>query len=40
VLSILLDAVPASQAARIAAQITGRARKELYERALRLRPQP
>ena len=39
VLNILLDAVPVSQAARIAAQITGRARKELYERALRLRPQ-
>lgn len=40
VLKILLEAVPVSQAARIAAQITGRARKELYERALRLRPQP
>ena len=40
VLNILLEAVPVSQAARIAAQITGRARKELYERALRLRPQP
>ena len=39
VLNILLEAVPVSQAARIAAQITGRARKELYERALRLRPQ-
>jgi 16S rRNA (cytidine1402-2'-O)-methyltransferase len=39
VLGILLDAVPVSQAARIAAQLTGRARKELYERALRLRPQ-
>jgi 16S rRNA (cytidine1402-2'-O)-methyltransferase len=39
VLDILLEAMPVSQAARIAAQITGRARKELYERALRLRPQ-
>ena len=39
VLNILVEAMPVSQAARIAAQITGRARKELYERALRLRPQ-
>jgi 16S rRNA (cytidine1402-2'-O)-methyltransferase len=39
VLNILLESMPVSQAARIAAQITGRARKELYERALRLRPQ-
>jgi 16S rRNA (cytidine1402-2'-O)-methyltransferase len=39
VLDILLEAMPVSQAARIAAQITGRARKELYERALCLRPQ-
>ncbi len=39
VLKILLEELPASQAARVAAQITGRARKELYERALRLRPQ-
>jgi 16S rRNA (cytidine1402-2'-O)-methyltransferase len=38
VLGILLEEVPVSQAARIAAQITGRARKELYERALQLRP--
>jgi 16S rRNA (cytidine1402-2'-O)-methyltransferase len=40
VLKILLEELPVSQAARIAAQITGRARKELYERAIRLRPQP
>ena len=39
VLKILLEEMPVSQAARIAAQVTGRARKELYERALRLRPQ-
>ena len=38
VLKILLEEMPVSQAARIAAQVTGRARKELYERALRLRP--
>jgi 16S rRNA (cytidine1402-2'-O)-methyltransferase len=36
ILRILLAAVPVSQAAKLAAQITGRARKELYERALRL----
>jgi 16S rRNA (cytidine1402-2'-O)-methyltransferase len=38
VLMILLEDMPVSQAARIAARITGRARKELYERALQLRP--
>ena len=38
VLKILLEEMPVSQAARIAAQVTGRARKELYERALHLRP--
>lgn len=37
VLRLLLDELPASRAARVAAQITGRGRKELYERALRLR---
>ncbi len=40
VLRILLEEMPVSQAARVTAQLTGRARKELYERALRLRPQP
>jgi 16S rRNA (cytidine1402-2'-O)-methyltransferase len=39
VLAILLEEMPVSRAARVAALITGRARKELYERALRLRPQ-
>lgn len=36
ILRILLAEMPASQAAKLAAQLTGRARKELYERALGL----
>ena len=38
VLRILLEALPASQAAALAAQITGQRKKALYQRALGLKP--
>lgn len=38
VLGILLDVLPVSQAAGVAAKITGARKNELYERALKLKP--
>ncbi len=38
VLRILLEALPVSQASALAAQITGQRKKELYQRALALKP--